>query len=152
MRPAVPDGNAPIDRGLASRRGELLALLFRTFFQRIDLRWAEGWDGDAGVQPTIAFTLWKLRPEAEEWATPDHLARVAWLEDTKDPVPPIWPDPNEFRGSRLRRRVLEPLVSFGLLESRDLPAAEKWEHPIEVRKTPLYDRMLRFELTETFPE
>jgi hypothetical protein len=45
-----------------------------------------------------------------------------------------------------RRRVLDPLVWLGLLESRDLPRRERWEHPIEVRKTPLYDRLLRFQL------
>jgi hypothetical protein len=42
--------------------------------------------------------------------------------------------------------VLDPLVSFGLLESRDLPRNDRWEHPIEVRKTPLYDRLLRFDV------
>ena len=69
-----------------------------------------------------------------------------------DPVPPYSAnDPTSFRAGRLRRRVLEPLVSFGLLESRDLPTAEKWQRPIEVRKRPLYDRMLRFDFTGRSP-
>ena len=46
---------------------------------------------------------------------------------------------------RFRHRVLEPLVGFGLLESRDVPTAEKWERRIEVRRTSLFDRLLRFE-------
>jgi hypothetical protein len=41
--------------------------------------------------------------------------------------------------------VIEPLVGLGLLESRALPRKDRWDRPIEVRKTPLYDRLLRFE-------
>jgi hypothetical protein len=63
-----------------------------------------------------------------------------------DPLPPDSPlVDGTFRGWRFRQRVLEPLVSFGLLESRDLPRKERWERPIEVRKTRLYDRLLRFD-------
>jgi len=126
------------------RRGALLALLFLEFFQQMDLRFVEGWTGDEGLQRTIAFTFWKLRTEADTWALPAHLAEVAWLDSAKDPVTVSYMSEAEFRASRLRRRVLEPLVWFGLLESRDLPAADRWEHPIEVRKTPLYDRLLQF--------
>jgi hypothetical protein len=126
------------------RRGALLALLFRTFFQRMDLRFVEDSAGDEGLQRTIAFTFWKLRTEADTWALPAHLAEVAWLDSAKDPVTVSYTTEADFRASRFRRRVLDPLVSFGLLESRDLPAADRWEHPIEVRKTPLYDRLLQF--------
>jgi hypothetical protein len=126
------------------RRGALLALLFREFFQRLNLAFVDGWGGDEGLQSTIAFTFWKLRTEAVTWALPAHLADVAWLESAKDPVTVSHTSEADFRASRLRRRVLEPLASFGLLESRDLPAAQRWEHPIEVRKTPLYDRLLQF--------
>jgi len=130
-----------------TRRGELLALLFRTFFRKLDLRSVDGWSGDAGLQQTIAFTLWKLRTGAESWATPAHLARVAWLESAMDPLPPDSPFPDTtFREWRFRRRVLDQLVWFGLLESRELPRKERWERPIEVRKTSLYDRLLRFDV------
>jgi hypothetical protein len=139
---------SPLGRTLLddARRGELLALLFRTFFRTLDLRSVDGWSGDAGLQQTIAFTFWKLRTEAESWATPAHLTQVAWLESAMDPLPPDSPlVDGTFRGWRFRQRVLEPLVSFGLLESRDLPRKERWERPIEVRKTRLYDRLLRFD-------
>jgi hypothetical protein len=45
----------------------------------------------------------------------------------------------------MRYQVLEPLVDFWVLESRNLPSRDKWDRPIEVRKTPLFDRLLRFE-------
>lgn len=130
-----------------TRRGELLVLLFRTFFRALDLRTVEGWDGDDGLQQTIAYTFWRLRTEAKDWRSPAHLVETAWLEDVKDAVPLVFAeDATEFRAHRLERRVLEPLVSLGVLEERELPAPNRWERPIEVRTTPLFDRLLRFEL------
>lgn len=137
-----PAGRALLDD---TRRGELFALVFRTFFRQLDLQAVDGWVGDAGLQQTIAFTFWKLRTDAEAWVSPARLADVAWLESAKDPLlPNSILHTSDFREFRFRRRVIEPLVSFGLLESRDLPVKERWEHPIEVRKTPLYDRALLF--------
>jgi len=36
-------------------------------------------------------------------------------------------------------------MEFGVLEARDVAAANKWEYLIEVRRTPVFDRLLRFE-------
>lgn len=140
-----PAGRTLLDDG---RRGELLALLFRTFFRKLDLRSVDGWAGDAALQQTIAFTFWKLRTEAESWATPAQLAQVAWLESAMDPLPPNSPlSDDTFHEWRFQRRVLDPLVWFGVLESRELPRKQRWERPIEVRKRPLYDRLLHFDLS-----
>ena len=139
-----PAGRALLDD---ARRGELLALLFRTFFRDLDLRSLEGWDGDAGLQQTITYTFWRLRTEAKDWTSPAHLVETAWLEDVKDAVPLYdAQDPVRFRAGSLERRVLRPLITFGVLESRDLPSENRWRQPIEVRTTPLFDRLLRFEL------
>ena len=139
-----PTGRALLDD---ARRGELLALLFRTFFRSLDLRDVDGWDGDEGLQQTITYTFWRLRKEAKDWTSPAHLVETAWLNDAKDSIlPPFAGDGTRFRAARLERRVLEPLVSLGVLESRDLPSANRWERPIEVRTTPLFDRLMRFEL------
>ena len=75
-----------------ARQGELLALLFRTFFRQLDLRTLDGAEGDDGLQQTIGFTLWRLQSEAKEWSMPAHLADVAWLESASDPNPPnsLW--------------------------------------------------------------
>ena len=128
-----------------ARRGELLALLVHTFFRRLDLRDVDGVERDSGLQSTIAFTLWKLRAAAAEWVTPSRLVEVAWLESAKDPLPP---NPQSFdlasREWSFRSRVIDPLVGFGLLESRDLPSPSRWERPIEVRTTALYDRLFLF--------
>src|SRR5688572_18648890 len=99
-----------------ARRGELFALLFRTFFQQLDLRSLDRQDWNAGLQETIAFTFWKLRTVAESWTTPAHLVNVAWLDSAKDPplLNPVFPD-DERREWHFRSRVIEPLVGFGLL-------------------------------------
>ena len=47
-----------------------------------------------------------------------------------------------------RHRVLDPLVHFGLLEVRFLPTEVKFIERAECRRTPLYDRFMRFELAE----
>ena len=138
-----PAGRALLDD---ARRGELLVLLFRTFFRVLDLRTLVGWPIGEGLQQTMAFTLWKIRSEAEDWTTPAHLADMAWLDTTKDPLPPT--DAVEGASTRVwafRHMVVHPLVEFGVLESRNLPTAAKWERAIEVRKTPLFDRLLRFD-------
>jgi len=138
-----PAGRAMLEDG---RQGKLLALLFRTFFRDLDLRTLDGAESDGGLQQTIGFTLWRMRSEAREWTTPLRLADVAWLESARDPhlSGSGW-DEGKLREWRFRHRVIEPLVGFGLLESRDLLAENKWEHPIEVRKAPLFDRLLRFD-------
>lgn len=137
-----PAGRALVDD---ARRGELFGLLFRTFFRKFDLRAMDRTDGNVGLQHTIAFTFWKLRGAAGAWMTPAHLADVAWLESAKDPPlnNPLLPD-SDRREWNFKARVIEPLIGFGLMESRDLPAEEPWQRPIEVRKTPLYDRALQF--------
>ena len=137
-----PAGLAMLDD---TRRGELFALLFRTLFRELDLRALGGMDDYVELQETIAFTFWKLRSAAASWTTPAKLADVAWLESAQDA--PLnnsaFPD-EERREWAFTSRVVEPLIGFGLLEARDLPAKNRWERPIEVRKTPLYDRALQF--------
>ena len=100
-----------------------------------------------GLQQSITYTFFRLRAEAKDWTSPAHLVDTAWLDDTKDAVPPVFADDTtHFRAIRLEQRVLEPLISFGVLESRDLPSANRWERRIEVRTTPLFDRLMRFDL------
>ena len=51
----------------------------------------------------------------------------------------------DMRNYAFLRRVLEPLVMFGLLERRRLPGAERWQFHSEYRRTALFARLLRFE-------
>ncbi|MDQ6634486.1 MAG: hypothetical protein M3Z10_06975 [Gemmatimonadota bacterium] len=127
------------------RSGELFALLFRTVFRTLNLG---VFDRDArhrGLQPTVAYSFYKLRTVARDWSTSEALADSAWLESAKDP-PTEWESQHaDFRHYTFRHRVLEPLVQFGLLEDRMLPTEDRWKDPVEFRATPLFDRMMRFE-------
>jgi hypothetical protein len=128
------------------RAGELYALLFRTFFQELDLRALGRDDRHPGLQTTIAYTFYKLRSAARDWASPQALARIAWLASAQD-APTEWEAAHEdFRHYAFRHRVLDPLVQFGLLEERLLPSEERWKEVVEYRCTPMFDRFVKFKL------
>ncbi|MBK5187232.1 MAG: hypothetical protein JJD97_03245 [Gemmatimonadaceae bacterium] len=131
---------------VSDRAGELHALLFRTLFRKFDLR-ALGYDDrHPGLQQTVAYSFYKLRTAARDWASEQELAESAWLESSKDP-PSEWDEAHgDFRYHAFRNRVLDPLASFGLLEHRSLPTDEKWIQRHEYRCSPLFGRFLTFEL------
>lgn len=45
--------------------------------------------------------------------------------------------------------MLEPLTQFGLLEERMVPSEDPWARPVEYRRTPLFERFMRFEFVPT---
>ena len=127
-----------------ARMGALYALLFETLFRKIDLRAIDMFDHHAGLQGTVAYSFFQLRSAAADWASPERLAEEAWLERAKDPMTPSELQFGDLRPWTFQRRVLTPLVMFGLLEECALPAEDKWSRPVEFRKTPLFDRFLKF--------
>jgi hypothetical protein len=128
-------------------RGHLSRAFVGSVLDRVlDHRSLGGTPLGGGLQQTVAFTFWRIRSEAKDWTTPTHLSDVAWLESAKDPIQPGSPVYDVLsRIWTFRRHVVDPLIGFGLLESRDLPSPNKWDRLIEVRTTPLFDRLLRFD-------
>lgn len=127
------------------RAGELYALIFRTLFREVDLRFFSGDDGHQGLQPTIAYSFHRLRSLARDWTSAGELASGAWLEDAKDPPSDREQANVDFRHYAFRNRVLRPLSQFGLLEERQLPTEERWNRLVEFRVTALFDRFLTFD-------
>jgi hypothetical protein len=128
------------------REGELYALLFRTLFQKFDLRALDNGDDHARLQGTVAYSFYRLRSVARKWTSSQVLARTAWLESARDPLSARDAAENyDFRYIAFRARVLDPLAQFGLLESRLMPGEKWYERDIEYRCAPLFDRLLRFE-------
>jgi hypothetical protein len=81
---------------------------------------------------------------AGEWRDPEQLAREIVLPEVyAELVNPHWDDSAPLS---VERRVLLPLQWFGLLERRDLPSKDPFDRPYEVRKTPLFDRFIQFQL------
>lgn len=131
------------------RAGALQAHLFRTFFGAFNLSYLDRFD-DSTFQSTVAYALYMLRQIGDEWCTLAELRRVAQLglsfmaeTDEKRDRDRQW---------MFERRLLRPLETFGLLETRASPSPEdagRWSRDFEVRKTPLFDTFIGFDLSET---
>ena len=130
-----------------SRAGELYAVLFQTLMQKLDLRALGTYDDHAGLQATLAYSLWRLPSCCADWTTPEQISNAAWLESAKDPLGPhdVALD-GDYRFWTFENRVLDPLVKFALVEMRTLPAEHTWPRKREYRVTPLYARFIRVEL------
>jgi hypothetical protein len=125
------------------RAGELYASLFTTFFRTFDLRFFDRGDRHAGLQPTVAYSFYRLR-DANEWSTAQELAERAWHPDAKDPPSPSDLQYGDLRHWSFTHRVVRPLVQFGLMERRAVdPAARTKDY--EYRIAPLFNRFVRFQ-------
>ena len=141
----TPRGRAMLS---PEREGELYALLFRTLFRKFDLRSLDNRDDHARLQGSVAYSFYRLRSVAGKWASAKMLARTAWLETAKDPRSEMeTKDHYDCRHFAFRLRVLDPLVQFGLLESRLVRREDPFERDIEYRCAPLFDRFLKFDFT-----
>jgi hypothetical protein len=125
------------------RAGALYSRLFKTFFQKLDLRVFSRFDGHEGLQRTIAYSFYRLRSEARDWSRPEALAETAWLPEAKDPPSQLDLTHGDFRHYAFSGRVLRPLVQFGLMAIRETssdPLLPSYEYQL----TPLFSRFLQF--------
>jgi hypothetical protein len=129
-----------------ARAGELFAELFRTHFRGFNLAYLSRGPEEPGIQRTVAVSLFLLGRHAGEWAGAETLAERVLLPDAADPTARV-DDP--YRADAVRwlvaARLLHPLRRFGLLERRLVGEGPEWQRRTEFRKTPLFDRFLRFE-------
>lgn len=124
--------------------GALYAHLFRTFFQKFDLRALSRFAEHAGLQATIAYSFHRLQSVAREWSSPESLAHTAWLASAKDPPSAAELAYGDLSHLAFRQRVLHPLVLFGLLEERSAGTTDGWRESVEHRVSPLFTRALSF--------
>lgn len=131
--------------------GELQALLFRTFFGPFDLSFLDAAGEDFLLQATVPYTLFMMSREAGEWLSPGDLRDHVLAEVVRDPEEeasildePLW---------RFESRIVAPLVGFGLLERRphpdppdDTARLDSTLYRYQVRRTPLFDRFIEFDL------
>lgn len=124
--------------------GSLFVELFLTFFRQFDLRYLYSGTPHLGLQQTLPYAFFQIGRTAHDWTPFAPLADAAWLQSARDPFASWERDHPEARFNAFRYRVLEPLVLFGLLERRLLPAAAPYLRRAEYRCTPLYSQLLRF--------
>jgi hypothetical protein len=127
--------------------GALFVELFRTFFRQFDLQYLYSGTPHLGLQQTLPYTFYQLGRTAHDWTPLVPLAEAAWLLSARDPFASWERDHPEARFNAFRYRVLEPLVHFGLLERRLLPAEALYLRRAEFRRTSLYAQLLRFAFT-----
>ncbi|MGO4670293.1 hypothetical protein [Bosea sp. 2RAB26] len=119
----------------------LLAALFEATFWKVNLQDFDRNPLEFWPQHHMGVILWGLSVTAHGWShAKDLMPACTIMETIGDPIAPDFP---EFA---LTTRVLRPLSWLGLLESR---RSEKWPDgglDDDVRKGPLFDQLLRFEV------
>lgn len=122
-----------------ARAGDLYRHLFLTFFRKFNLGYI-GLNEGSTLQAVVPIVLFRLSAAAREWTQVTHLESVT-VHEAARPVDPRWPDAGVFAYDR---EIINPLVEFGLLESRGRDRLLNFDK-IQVRTLPLYDHFLRFD-------
>jgi len=124
--------------------GELYYLLFRTFYELFCLSYLDRLPEFDSLQGTINYTFYRLSMICSEYTAVENMFNKIVLPAVHDEI-----HHNEIVisniGWLLRARILEPLIDFGLIEGK-MEKGEYVEEIVEVRKTPLFDKFMGFEL------
>ena len=127
------------------RAGELLECLFVACFRKFNLSYVDILPENELLQSTVAFSLRVLMRDAEEWRSTHELSRYLLLPAVRSQIPRV--DFTDYAQRQVESRILEPLSGFGLLETRTASRFNRSaDSNLEVRKTPLFDRFIRFSL------
>jgi len=127
--------------------GRLQAYLFQSYFTRFNLEYGLRGLAGSSLQPVVPLLLWQVGSGTEAWISLAELARRV-LPPNHDPKRKARTEGWSEDAADLHYQILEPLKEFGLLEERLSPEAEEEWYPAQdsmlLRKTPLFDRFLRF--------
>jgi hypothetical protein len=128
------------------RAGELYERLFRAFFRTFNLAYLDGLPVGGDYQNLVGLGLFYLHTFSDQWR------KVEYVGDLLAPRPllPELADLPESTKPYLipRSRLLRPLEWFGLVEFR-VVGKKGYTDIEEVRKTPLFDRFISFDLGPT---
>lgn len=133
--------------------GALYERLFLTYFRRFNLAYLDGYPEAPEFQHALAVTLHRFG-EIGDWLSPKRVVSEAVLPVVRRSVP-LDADRYDSLPGLVRRRLLDPLVDFGLAEARTAERPEEvaefpeWaaNFPSELRmyrKSALFDRFLTF--------
>jgi hypothetical protein len=137
------------DRGrelaAAERMGALFALLFETTFRTFNLGYHDRLPDLPAFQSTIAFPLAVIAQEPAGWCDYETLVPRLVLPAVDELIPED--DFMDYRECMLNWRLIERLAAFGLVDLRYREDQPKYlPRPARLRRTPLFDRFLHFEL------
>jgi hypothetical protein len=134
--------------------GDLYRTLFLGWFDKTNIALADGLPEDPTMQTYLPFTLWVLHHKAREWKMAAELApNLPHDEELWASVEYEWR--RRFGGTRhghdllrtaIERRILDPLVDFGLME-RDPDTSTRWDETARWKVTPLFSRFITFDFS-----
>ena len=123
--------------------GKLHAALLIAFFTKFNLAYLDHCVNES-FQWTVGFALWLLGQGDQRWTSTEVLApRLIHPLIRPDLAPKVtWHQAHMV----LKKRLLEPLVGFGLLEHREVLPVVTRDQEYDYRRTPLFDRAFGFDL------
>ena len=129
---------------IASTSGlTLVRLVIATLFWRINLGYTDRVPVEGWPQDHVGIVLWCLSVSADRWSTTADLIEICTVPD-----PRFGAYAYDHRSYALESRVLRPLTWLGLMESQESRETDSLgiRKPRLYRKTPLFDRLLAFEV------
>jgi hypothetical protein len=120
------------------RHGALHALLFHIALWHLNLGYFDRNPIDAWPQSDVGIVLWSLSATANDWLDREKLTRMCTVP-TVGVIASAW----DLGSFAMEARVLRPLMWFGLLECKP-EGATGFRGTRLYRKTPLFDRFIRF--------
>jgi hypothetical protein len=130
--------------------GELYRTLFLAYFQRFDLRYLQLRDVP-GIQITAAPILWRLDTVARDWIPVRGLAPRILLPEVLDDMHEAMTYPHDGEELILAGYLLDPLLDFGLIETKehgDWPSVTEKD---AIRVTALWEKFIRFTRSRDVP-
>lgn len=127
--------------------GELYYLLFKTFFMKLNLACLDSCPEWMEIQVLINFPLYMVRTQCEEWIDKKEFLDKALVKGMrydkkyKNDIEKYGIDRLMWAGES---RIVEPLIEFGLLESRKTGKKDKYEEKRDIRITQLFKKYINF--------
>lgn len=130
--------------------GGLLEALFLGHLQYCALDWNDPEDAWPSLQLGVAFSLYAISQIGPDGESVANLADRAMLPSAEidEPRPILVEDiPINLRAVLFHCRVLDPLVQYGIVEVDGEEDEEACADHCMVRKTPLFDALIRFDFS-----
>jgi hypothetical protein len=128
------------------RYGALQAFLFHIALWRLNLSYFDQVPLESWPQNDAGVVLWSVGAAAHDWMDRETLTRLCTV-----PVIGVLQSTWDLGSFAMEARILSPLVWFGLLERRSTPERGPMA-PQLYRKTPLFDRFLKFAVRVETPD
>ncbi len=130
----------PSGRKILSEANALPAILLHMAMWLADLSYLGRGLHNGWPQDDVGIVLWSLSVAANEWESPERLARLCTI-----PIPALFQIEWDTGAMVMEARVLRPLLWSGLLDhKREKIEGSRFGERHLYRKTALFDRMIKF--------